>query len=109
RRVALANASSSQSCGALSVTDEQFIHRRFNLGDGMIVVAALTLFCALLTRSWIPCLRLAIDRLNVLPGVPAVAGPPPPIDLMSFAFVAWSVVPVSLVIWFLAFVVFRLR
>jgi hypothetical protein len=90
------------------VTDEPLVYRRFSLGDGMIVVAALALFCALM-RSWILILGLAIDRLKVVPGVPPVAGTPPPIDPLSFALVVWSGVPTSLVIGFLAFGVMRLR
>jgi len=46
------------------VTDEQLVYRRFSSGDGIIVVAALALFCAALTRSWMPTIGLAIDRVT---------------------------------------------
>jgi len=91
------------------MTNDQAVQRRFNLGDAIIAVAASALFLAALTRSWMPALRIAFDRLYVPTGWMAVEGTPPPIDPLSFAFVAWSFVPISLVICFLAFAAFRLR
>jgi hypothetical protein len=91
------------------MNDEQIVLRRFNLGDAMIAVSALALFCAALARSWLPAIGMALDRLYVPTGKMAVAGTPPPIDPLSFAFVVWSFVPVSLLICFLAFAAFRLR
>jgi hypothetical protein len=94
------------------VIDGQRIDRRFNLGDGMILVAALALWCIIDLRPWILCVSQALHRPSVssiVPGVPPAAGSLAPIAPVGMAYVAWSFVPASLGMAFFAFVVLRLR
>jgi hypothetical protein len=91
------------------MTNEQSAQRRLNLGDALIAVAASALFLAALTRGWMPAVRIAFDRLSAPTGMMAQEGSLTPIGPLGFAYVVWSFVQPSLLIWFLVFAAFRLR